>query len=428
MKIIYNRAQQVVLLAVFVLSSSQAISSLIDIKKDNTITLSESAYLLNDFKRVKVNKIYRLIVPYNMTSLSFVGQSKNFNVVMSKEKDDYELKCTSYAISNDKSICLVTISDKGLYYLKIESANHNAHFINMQSKYTNKKIPIIRTSGYCYEEVINGGVDITDLKKKFNRYNWLQTIISVYERRWQSGAKLVKAQANDPYFSQFVNKTSFNKMAESLMVAIHEETHMYDLDSSRTEWEQKLTAYVNRFWQPKVPIHGGFPRREIIPLLESNVTKPWDDLYLRDRTQGSYLMQGVLSELNAGLTGLVGVAVVGEYVEGYGASNAMDSAAAYMYHLQLYLRQAKESHFSYYNKIKSEKLFRDFILIQWLRLHYYVKLAKNFSILGTDYQEILDLLYRPNNIKAIEEITGHSVQLSGNKNCLADDDTFEPPF
>ncbi|MCX4027734.1 hypothetical protein H0A36_21215 [Endozoicomonas sp. SM1973] len=425
MNVIDNNARQV-LFVVAILFNTQAMSSSVAINTDSKITISSNAYLLNSYKRIEVNKVYRLIVPYHMSVVSFMGKQIELNVVMSKEKDNYELKCTSYAVGNNKSVCVVTIADKGLYYAKFKSHNQHDRFINIQSRYVNTDVN--KKYGYCYEEVIKGDANIADLKSKFSRYNWLQTIMSVYDRRWQSGVKLVKAQANDPYFSQFVNKTNFNKMAESLMVAIHEETHMYDLDPSRTDWEQQLTAYVNQHWQPKVPIHGGFPRREIIPLLESNVTKPWDDLYLRDRTQGSYLMQGVLSELNAGLTGLVGVAVVGEYIDGYGASNAMDSAAAYMYHLQLYLRQAKKMHSSYYNKIKSEELFRDFILIQWLRLHYYIQLAKGFSILGTDYQEILELLYRPNNIKVIEDITGHSLQLDGDKSCLSSDDPFEPPF
>ncbi|WP_178124450.1 hypothetical protein [Spartinivicinus ruber] len=424
MKQINNSSKQAIFF-IAALCSGQVMSLPVEVK-NNIITISPNVLLLNGPKSKE--GVYKLIVTESDSTISFSSLIKTFNVVMSKEKDSYELKCTSYSISNVKNACVATISDKGLYYLKIEKNNDSTLLVNTVNEYKKNMFSSFSNTGFCYKEAVQSNTDISDLKGRFNRYNWLQTIQSVYQKRWKSGVVLVKAQANDPYFSQFVNKNSFNKMAESLMVAIHEETHMYDLDSNRTDWEQKLTAFVNQYWQPKVPIHGGFPRNEIIPLLESNVTKPWDDIYLRDSTQGSYLMQGVLSELNAGLTGLIGVAVVGEYVDGYEASNAMDSAAAYMYHLQLYLRQAKKAHVSYYNQLKSEKLFKDFILIQWLRLHYYIDIAKEFTKLGTDYQEILELLYRPNNVKAIEEVTGHSILLTGNKHCLPDDEPFEPPF
>lgn len=406
------------------LISECVVSQVVENNEKRILTISANSGI--DLQYVSKNKsnYYKLLVSDDNTVISFTKKGSNFSVDMSEDNKVYELKCTSYIQKNNINRCIVNLHNKGLYDIRINNLSKQSGYIRTYQKNRYKEI----SKGYCYQEDLNQSADISDLKRKFNKYNWLQTIQSIYQRRWKGGELLVKEQANDPYFSQFVNKSSFNKMAESLMVAIHEETHMYDLDYRRTDWEQKITAFVNQHWQPKVPIHGGFPRKEIIPLIESNVTKPWDDIYLRNSTQGNYLMQGVLSELNAGLTGLVGVAVVGENVEGYGASNAIDSAAAYMYHFQLYLRKAEQSYPDYYQLIASEQLFKDFIIIQWLRLHYYIDLATKFSKIGTDYQRIVELLLRPYNIKAIENFTGHSVLIDTHKNCLPGDDPFKPPF
>ncbi|MGI0118818.1 hypothetical protein [Zooshikella sp. RANM57] len=354
--------------------------------------------------------------------MSDIRGNLKINVI---EPPNYEYLTCQFTRINSKghSACSIYIAKKGIYTIQItpKYLNHTIKLIS-NTKYLSKN------TGYCYQEVQTPKSNLSDLISQFRGTNWLSILKSTYDRRWPSGAMLVRAQENDPYFSQFIDKTSFRKMAESLMVAIHEETHMYDLDYKRTDWEQNLTGFVNQHWQPKVPIHKGFPRKEIIPLIEGNATKSWDDIYLRDNVQGNYLMQGVLSELNAGLMGLAGVGIVGEFVDGYGASNARDSAAAYMYHLLLYLRHAKTNHPSYYTKINNEKLFKDFVLIQWLRLHYYLEFTKKFSKLDTHSAEITKLLYRPYNIEAIENITGHSLLLDNYKNCLPEYDPFEPPF
>ncbi|WP_211233584.1 hypothetical protein [Zooshikella ganghwensis] len=371
---------------------------------------------------------FNLIIPDNATTLTFdmpvTNREHNLQINIISNANNDGLFCQTIENNiNGYNSCSIYIEKKGLYSIEITSSNTES-IIKLKSTTQ----PLIKKAGYCYDERQNPNADLSDLISRFRGTNWLSILKSTYDRRWPSGAMLVKAQANDPYFSQFIDKTNFRKMAESLMVAIHEETHMYDLDSKRTDWEQNLTAFVNQHWQPKVPIHGGFPRKEILPLIEGNATKSWDDIYLRDRVQGNYLMQGVLSELNAGLMGLAGVGIVGEFVGGYGASNARDSAAAYMYHLQLYLRHAKANHPNYYSKINNEKLFKDFVLIQWLRLHYYLEVTKNFSKLDTNSAAITQLLYLPHNIEAIENITGHSLLLAGNKNCLPENDPFEPPF
>ncbi|SEC88256.1 hypothetical protein SAMN04489729_2706 [Amycolatopsis lurida] len=273
---------------------------------------------------------------------------------------------------------------------------------------------------FCYEEPVQPKADVSDIKAGFQSTKWLQTIQAVYKRRWPSGEALAIAQAKDKYFSQFVNKTSFNALAESLMVAIHEETHMWDLDPSRTSWDVYVSAWIDASRKAmKVPIHGGFPRREILPLITDDLTRSMDDIYLRDQQQGSYRMQGVIAELNAGLMGLPAATVVAEYIQGVGASNSRDIAATNMRYLQLYLRVAKTKHPDYWAKIKAQPELRDFVLIEFLRTAYWLdQSAPHAAKLGSaDVAKIVAKNYAPENIAIIEEFTGAKVNTGSARNC-----------
>ncbi|NGO70694.1 hypothetical protein G5C65_20520 [Streptomyces sp. SB3404] len=244
----------------------------------------------------------------------------------------------------------------------------------------------------------------------------------MYERRWPSGQALAIAQAHDPYWDQFVNKRSFEGFAESMMVAIHEETHMWDLDPSRTRWDVHIAAWINRDQQElRVPLHGGFPRKEILPLIKDNLSSSMDNIYLRDRTQGEYRLQGVLAEQNAGLTGLPAVTVVQEYIHGIGAGNARDIAATNLRYLLLYLRVAKDRHPDYWARIKAEPKLRDLVLTQFLRTAYWLeKSAPYADKLGSkDADRITATNYAPENIAVLEEFTGRQVRLDDQKHCTA---------
>lgn len=115
---------------------------------------------------------------------------------------------------------------------------------------------------YCYEEPSQPTADVSDLKAKFTSSNWMPTLQAMYQRRWPSGQALAIAQAKDKYWDQFVQKNSFEAFAESMMVAIHEETHMWDLDPSRTRWNVHTAAWINAARQDTtVPLYDGFPAR-----------------------------------------------------------------------------------------------------------------------------------------------------------------------
>ncbi|MBB5856283.1 hypothetical protein ACFQ05_25745 [Amycolatopsis umgeniensis] len=273
---------------------------------------------------------------------------------------------------------------------------------------------------FCYEEPVQPKADVSDIKAGFQSSKWLQTIQAVYKRRWPSGEGLAIAQAKDKYFSQFVTKTSFNGLAESLMVAIHEETHMWDLDPSRTSWDVYMSAWINNSRKAmKVPLHGGFPRREILPLITDKLTDSMDGIYLRDQQQGSYRMQGVMAELNAGLMGLPAATVVAEYIQGVGASNSRDIAATNIRYLLLYLRVAKARYPDYWAKAKAQPELRELVLVEFLRAAYWLDQSAPYaSKLGSaDVDKIVAKNYAPENIAILEEFTGAKVNTSTQKNC-----------
>ncbi|QXJ26431.1 hypothetical protein AGRA3207_001968 [Actinomadura graeca] len=242
----------------------------------------------------------------------------------------------------------------------------------------------------------------------------------MYKRRWPSGEKLAIAQANDKYWTQFVNTKSFDGFAESMMVAIHEETHMWDLDPSRTKWDVHMGAWINASQQATaVPLQGGFPRKEILPLITDKLSDSMDGVYLRDSQQGTYKLQGVLAEQNAGLTGLPAVTVVQEFIKGVGASNARDIAATNLRYLLLYLRVAKDKHADYWAKIKAEPKLREFVLTQFLRTAYWLEKSAPYTgkVGGPDADKITATNYSPANIAILEEFTGATVRKDTNKNC-----------
>ncbi|MCG7926935.1 MAG: hypothetical protein JAY67_15540 [Candidatus Thiodiazotropha taylori] len=277
-------------------------------------------------------------------------------------------------------------------------------------------------NGYCYTDTMNLSADLSNVKASFSSSNWQQTILDMYTLRWPSGQALAKAQLNDQYFAQFVEKGSFDALAGSMMVAIHEETHMYDLDPSRSTWDVNLTQFVNTEWQPRVNVYGGFPRSQIKYLIENKANKSLDDLYLEGQ-QGTYKFHGVLTELNAGLMGLSAAATIGDYAKG--PINTMDAAAGYMLHLQQYLRTAKEKHSNFYQQISNDQELKDFITIQWLRLQYFLDIASKYPELSYEYDAIRSNLHEAKNLEAIRAFTGHQLQIS---NCLSEGDNFTQPY
>ncbi len=277
---------------------------------------------------------------------------------------------------------------------------------------------------FCYGEALNLRADVSDLKTGFNGSNWLSTITGVYGRRWPSGKALAQAQANDQYFKGFVDTSSFNKLAESLMVAIHEETHMWDLDGSRTQWNSYSSSWIDDTTQfLKFQLYdadGGFPRKEILALIKDDASSDMDKLYLQDSTQGDYHLQGVTAELNAGLMGLPASLAVAEFIDGIGASNARDIALTNLSYLQLYLRVAKSSHAAYYARLKSDATWRKYVLVQFLRTAYFITQSDPYAAkLGSGkVPALINRVYAPENLAILEDFSGYKFPTRISDHCM----------
>ncbi|MEO3713853.1 immunoglobulin domain-containing protein [Roseateles flavus] len=285
---------------------------------------------------------------------------------------------------------------------------------------------------FCYSEPLNLRADVSDIKAAFTASNWLTTITGVYGRRWPSGKALAQAQANDQYFKGFVDTGSFNKLAESLMVAIHEETHMWDLDGSRTQWNSYSSSWIDDTTQfLKFPLYdadGGFPRKEILALIKDDASSDMDNLYLKDSAQGDYHLQGVTAELNAGLMGLPASLAVAEFIDGIGASNARDIALTNLNYLQLYLRVAKSSHAGYYAKLKSDATWRKYVLVQFLRTAYFINQSDAYAnkLGSSKVPALINRVYAPENLAILEDFSGYKFPTRISDTCMGSSTNTAP--
>lgn len=300
---------------------------------------------------------------------------------------------------------------------------------SLQQAFANINLDDIDKGTFCYAESTNRDADISDIKNSFNANNWLQTITSMYGRRWPSGQALAQAQANDQYFKQFVDTSSFNKLAESMMVAIHEETHMWDLAASRTEWNKYTSSWIDNTYQfIKFPLHDGFARKEILPLIKDDASSSTDGVYLKDAQQGEYHLQGVTAELNASLMGLPASYMVAEYIDGVGASNSRDLALTNTSYLQLYLRVAKQNYPAFYQKLKAEPQFRKYVLVQFLRMSYFVKLSERFAnkLGSSNVPKLIARVYAPENLAILEDLSGYKFPTSLDDHCMGSNTPSAP--
>ncbi len=274
---------------------------------------------------------------------------------------------------------------------------------------------------YCYTEPIDPSASLQDLENGFNGGNWLATILEVTDRRYPSGHLLLTIMQNDPYLSWFVDTSSFPYLMDSLGTVVHEETHGYDYEHAL--WSQHFGYFVNTDWQPSVPFHEGFERGEIYAMVQGNACDLYTDTYLTGM-QGTYNFMELLDELNAYINGLAALALVGEY-EPWAGVSARDGPLALMYFLQLYLERARTVYPSFYSQIQGDPHVTDLVLIQWLRLHFFLDVSYAFPELGIHDHEIEQLVHDPTHVWEIENLTGHAVQDS---NCLLPGDPYQPPF
>jgi len=276
------------------------------------------------------------------------------------------------------------------------------------------------TGPYCYTEDIDPHASLADLEAAFYGLNWKNTILEVTDRRYPSGHELLFIMQNDPQMGNFVQTYSFGALMDSLMTVVHEETHGYDYEYAN--WGYSFAYFVNEDWQPQVPYHGGFPRGEIYGMLDDNSCAMYADTYLVGY-QGSFDFMELLDEMNCYINGLAAIALVGEY-EPWGISGR-DGALALMYFLQLYLEKARFEHPTFYAAAAADDHMVDLVLIQWLRLHYFLDVSYAFPNLGINDHAIEAHVHDPEHQGEIELFVGRDLQAS---NCLLPGDPYQPPF
>lgn len=273
---------------------------------------------------------------------------------------------------------------------------------------------------YCYTEPVDPSISLADLESSFNGSNWLDTILETTDRRYPSGHDLLYLMQDDPYMSWFVDTSSFAMLMESLMTVVHEETHGYDYENAI--WGSSFAYFVNGDWQPQVPYHEGFPRGEIYGMLDDSSCDMYADTYLVGY-QGTFDFMELLDELNCYINGLAAIALVGEY-EPWGIS-ARDGALALMYFLELYLEKARYEYPTVYGAASADAHMVDLVLIQWLRLHFFLDISYAFPNLGVGDHAIEDHMHDPEHQGEIELFVGRDLQAS---NCLLPGDPYQPPF
>ncbi len=273
---------------------------------------------------------------------------------------------------------------------------------------------------YCYSEDVDPAASLTDLEAAFTGFNWKDTLLEVTDRRYPSGHELLWVMQNDPQMGNFVQTNSFAALMDSLMTVAHEETHGYDYEYAI--WGSSFAYFVNADWQPQVPYHEGFPRGEILGMLDDQSCEMYADTYLTG-VQGTYDYMELLDELNCYITGLAALALVGEY-EPWGIS-ARDGALALMYFLELYLEKARFEYPTFYSAAAADDHMVDLVLIQWLRLHFFLDISYAFPNLGINDHAIENHVHDLEHQTEIELFVGRELQASP---CLLPGDPYQPPF
>ena len=261
----------------------------------------------------------------------------------------------------------------------------------------------------CYCEPIDPSADIGDIEQSYAPGNWAQTMFDVLQRRWPAGHDLLWEEQDDPYFGAFADTSSFTGLMDSLMTEVHEGTHGWDYGNATVDDFSYFMRGDLKWYPPK--IHA-FDRSEIFGMVEGTATDLYKGTYLAG-TQGTYGFYELLDEGNCYINGMGAIAVVGEHIP-WGISGR-DGAVAFMYYLELYLRQARTNHPSIYDQLKGEQDYVDMIRTQWLRLHFLLEYADMYPEIGINDGAIRELMYRPDNQAEIEMFIDHELEAS---NCL----------
>ena len=274
---------------------------------------------------------------------------------------------------------------------------------------------------YCYTEPgVSPTASLSDLQSSYSPSGWESTVFELTDRRYPSGNMLLTLTQSDPWFGAFVDSGSWTGLMDSLMTMHHEQTHFYDYDNAL--FPVHFGYFIREEWQPQVDFYEGFPRSEILGMLTDSSTDLYSSTYLVG-TQGTYGFMELLDEHNCYISGLAAIGLVGEQIP-FGISGR-DGAVAFTYYLELYLQRARTVYPALYADICGDPEMRDLILVQWLRMHYFLQFSDAFPNLGINDTWIEGNMYDTSLQGEIEDCVGHTLQAN---NCLLSGDSWTPPW
>ena len=274
---------------------------------------------------------------------------------------------------------------------------------------------------YCYSEPgVSPSASLSDLQSGYSSSNWAATVLEVTDRRYPSGNMLLTDTQSDSWWGAFVDSSSWTALMDSLMTMHHEQTHYFDYANAL--FPVHFGYFIREEWQPQLAFYEGFPRSEIGSMLTDSSTDLYASTYLVG-TQGTYGFMELLDEHNCYINGLAGLSLIGEYIP-FGLSGR-DGAVAFTYYLELYLQRARTQYPSLHADICGDPDMRDLLLVQWLRMHYFLQFSDAFPNLGINDVAIEQHMYDPGLQWEIEDCVGHTLQAS---NCLLSGDPWTPPW
>jgi hypothetical protein len=273
---------------------------------------------------------------------------------------------------------------------------------------------------YCYQEDLTADANLSDLDLDYDAETWLDTMLSALHRRYPEGLLFVEQIQADPSFGDALDTTDFTTMMTTLPDAIADQTLSWNADHGHQGADEAY--WVTSTWQPRVPLHEGFPRSELVTVLPDETTATYRERYLTGDA-GLDDLGGLLDDLDAQINRLAMAAVVGDYIDGN--VDIRDETLALMFFVQMYLGLARTDHEDYYAEIHSEQVMLDLVTILWLKLQYFLDVSYTHDNLGLDEDPIKDHIAAEPNMTQLEQFVG--LQLAASP-CLPEGQSYTPPF